>query len=42
MVTFGGYDLENYSKGPINWHNIEKNSYHWELKMEKMEYNLIY
>ena len=42
MVTFGGYDLESYAKGPINWHYINQYSHYWELELKKMEYDLTY
>jgi len=35
-ITFGGYDLDEYATGDINWHKIEPFSDYWELTMEEM------
>jgi hypothetical protein len=32
-ITFGGYDVEKFATGPINWHKIDHYENYWQLKM---------
>ena len=32
-ITFGGYDLEKFAAGPIQWHDASTSSRYWELAL---------
>ena len=38
-ITFGGYNLEEYATGKIEWHKRELyDSHHWGLTMESFDF----
>ncbi len=38
MITFGGYDLDRFAAGPLEWHDIDEESdhSHWQLTLKEM------
>lgn len=37
-ITFGGYDVDKFATGPINWHKIDKYENYWQLKMQNFSF----
>lgn len=38
-ITFGGYNLEKFAKGPIQWHDIVYGSRYWEIGLKKIKFS---
>jgi hypothetical protein len=36
MITFGGYNLEKYAAGPLNWHKADITDSFWKVNLEKI------
>ena len=32
-ITFGGYDLNMYATGPLNWYDVDQSAIHWAIPM---------
>ena len=37
-MTLGGYDLEKFATGPINWHKIDQSSNWWVVQGDTIGY----
>lgn len=38
IVTIGGYDLEKYAIGELNWHYLRNNSRHWDVNLTSLKF----
>ena len=37
-MTFGGYDVERFASGPINWHKINVYENYWQVTMQEFQF----
>lgn len=38
-ITFGGYNLDKFAEGPIQWHDIVQGSRYWEIGLRKISFS---
>jgi len=39
-VTFGGYDTDKFATGNLTWHDTDKSSMYWTLRLESMSVSI--